>query len=179
MWAAAWTTVLGFGILALLVYFVSNKWYPIPYEWRRLITLSAASALTLGAAWAIGWSLGVSVYQPFGSLVAGQLAMTPALLVFPLVLWAARFFTPEERRIIGRLGRRVTRRRAAAPVAAAVPAAALAGAGLPVTGTAPSDLTYEDRTAEDELTPDEVEAELEETEIEAEVDIAEGGSTQL
>ena len=129
MWAAAWTTVIGFGILAVLVYFVSNKWYPIPYEWRRLITLTVAAALTLGAAWAIGWSLGVSVYQPFGSLVAGQLAMTPALLVFPLVLWAARFFTPEERRILGRLGRRLTRRRRAAPAAAAVPAAALAGAG--------------------------------------------------
>jgi len=174
MWAAAWTTVVGFGILAVLVYFVSNKWYPIPYEWRRLITLSVASALTLGAAWAIGWSLGVSVYQPFGSLVAGQLAMTPALLVFPLVLWVARFFTPQERKMIGRLGRRVTRR-TVAPVAAAVPAA-LAGAGVggAIAGVAPGD-----RASDEELTPDDEEAELEETEIEAEVDIVEGGSTQL
>jgi len=176
MWAAAWTTVVGFGILALLIYFVSNKWYPIPYEWRRLITLSVAAGLTLGAAWAIGWSLGVSVYQPFGSLVAGQLAMTPALLVFPLVLWAARFFTPEERQILGRLWRRVTRRRKPAPVAAAVPAAALAGAGLggAIAGAAPGD-----RASDGELTPDDEEAELEETEVEAEVDIVEGGSTQL
>ena len=176
MWAAAWTTVVGFGILALLIYFVSNKWYPIPYEWRRLITLSVAAGLTLGAAWAIGWSLGVSVYQPFGSLVAGQLAMTPALLVFPLVLWAARFFTPEERQILGRLWRRVTRRRKPAPVAAAVPTAALAGAGLggAITGAAPGD-----RASDGELTPDDEEAELEETEVEAEVDIVEGGGTQL
>jgi len=176
MWAAAWTTVVGFGILALLIYFVSNKWYPIPYEWRRLITLSVAAGLTLGAAWAIGWSLGVSVYQPFGSLVAGQLAMTPALLVFPLVLWAARFFTPEERQILGRLWRRVTRRRKPAPVAAAVPTAALAGAGLggAIAGAAPGD-----RASDGELTPDDEEAELEETEVEAEVDIVEGGSTQL
>ena len=54
MWAAAWTTVIGFGILAVLVYFISNRYYPIPYEWRRLITLGVAAALTLGAAWAIG-----------------------------------------------------------------------------------------------------------------------------
>jgi len=174
MWAAAWTTVVGFGILAVLVYFVSNKWYPIPYEWRRLITLSVASALTLGAAWAIGWSLGVSVYQPFGSLVAGQLAMTPALLVFPLVLWVARFFTPQERKMIGRLGRRVTRR-TVAPVSAAVPTAlAGAGVGRAIAGVAPGD-----RASDEELTPDDEEAELEETEIEAEVDIVEGGSTQL
>ncbi len=177
MWAAAWTTVVGFGILAVLVYFVSNKWYPIPYEWRRLITLGVASALTLGAAWAIGWSLGVSVYQPLESLVAGQLAMTPALLVFPLVLWAARFFTPEEHKKIGRLGRRVTgrgKKPAVAPAATAVPVVAAAAGGAAGAGAAATPAA-----ATSELTEDDLEAELEETEIEAEVDIAEGGSTQL
>ena len=97
MWAAAWTTTIGFGILAVLVYFISNRWYPIPYEWRRLITLAVATALTLGAGWAIGLATGVSVHQPLGDLILGELAMTPALLVFPLVLWATRFFTPGER----------------------------------------------------------------------------------
>ena len=119
MYAAAWTTVVGFGILAVLVYFISNRWYPIPYEWRRLITLAAATALTLGAGWAIGWTTGVSVQQPLADLILGELAMTPALLVFPLVLWAARFFTPGERKVIGRLGRRVTgREKPAVPPAA-------------------------------------------------------------
>ena len=108
MYAAAWTTVIGFGILAVLVFFISNRWYPVPYEWRRLILLGVAAAATLGGGWAIGWALGVSVYQPLGSLVAGQLAMTPALLVFPLALLAARFFSPEERKKIARAGRRVT-----------------------------------------------------------------------
>ena len=59
MWAAAWTTTIGFGILAVLVYFISNRYYPIPYEWRRLITIAVATALTLGAGWAIGRAAGV------------------------------------------------------------------------------------------------------------------------
>jgi O-antigen/teichoic acid export membrane protein len=175
MWAAAWTTVIGFGILAVLVFFISNKWYPIPYEWRRLITLGAASALTLGAAWAIGLAAGVEVHEPLWDLVLGQLAMTPALVVFPLVLWVTRFWTPEESQRIRRLWRRVTGRRKVVPAPVVVPAATLAGAaggttGLPV---APCD-----HSCEDELTSDDLAAEVEETEIEAEVDIAEGGSTQ-
>ena len=170
MWAAAWTTVIGFGILAVLVYFISDKWYPIPYEWRRLITLGAAAALTLGVAWAIGWGLGLSVSQPLSSLVAVQLAMTPALLLFPLVLWAARFWSPEERAGIRRLTRRVTRRRRGTPVPAAVDAGA-SGAVIPAEGIA------HDR--EDELSADDLDAEVEEAEVEAEVDITEGGSTQV
>ncbi len=174
-WAAAWTTVIGFAILAVLVYFISNKWYPIPYEWRRLITLAGAAALTLGAAWAIGRALGVSVYDPLGQLVLGQLAMTPALLVFPFVLWAARFWTPAESARIRRLGSRLTgRRSAAAPVTAAVPAAALAGAASTGAASIP-----DGHSASEALSEEELEAELEETEIEAEVDISEGGSTQV
>jgi hypothetical protein len=170
MWAAAWTTVIGFGILAVLVFFISNKWYPIPYEWRRLITLGTAAALTLVAAWAIGLAAGVEVHEPLRDLLLGQLAMTPALLVFPLVLWLARFFTPRERTMIGGLWRRLTGRRgetAAVKVAPAVPAAAVAGGTLGATGAVVAGLSE-----------DEIEAELEETEIELEVDIAEGGSTQ-
>jgi O-antigen/teichoic acid export membrane protein len=172
MWAAAWTTTIGFGILAVLVYFISNRWYPIPYEWRRLITLAVATALTLGAGWAIGLAAGVSVHQPLGDLILGELAMTPALLVFPLVLWATRFFTPGERSKLRAATRRVAGRRTrrAAP-AAAVPAAAVATAGV-AAGAAPA-------AAAGGLTEDDLEAELEETEIEAEVDIAEGGSTTL
>jgi O-antigen/teichoic acid export membrane protein len=181
MWAAAWTTTIGFGILAVLVYFVSNKWYPIPYEWRRLITLLVATALTLGAGWAIGLAAGVSVSEPLTDLIVGSLAMTPALLVFPLVLWAARFFTPGERQKLHAFARRLTGRRGAkaeakAPGTAAVPAAALAGATAAGSLAAAQAAGAAEATA---LSEDDLEAEVEETEIEAEVDIAEGGSTQI
>jgi O-antigen/teichoic acid export membrane protein len=171
MYAAAWTTTIGFTILAVLVYFVSNRYYPIPYEWRRLITLGAAAALTLGAAWAIGLAAGVGVHEPLLHLILGELAMTPALLVFPLVLWATRFFTPGERKKLRALTRRLTRRRGAPAVATgpAIPAVAADAAGATAAPFGP----------EGALTEDDLEAEVEETEIEAEVDIAEGGSTQI
>jgi len=172
MYAAAWTTVVGFGILAILVYFISNRWYPVPYEWRRLIVLGVAAAATLGAGWAIGWASGLAVDLPLGSLVLRELLLTPALLLFPLVLWAGRFFTAEERRRLRRVGRRLTGRRAAPAVAVAGDASA---AGL-AAGAAPGARVL---AGEEELTEDDLEAEEEETEIEAEVDIAEGGSVQL
>jgi O-antigen/teichoic acid export membrane protein len=194
MWAAAWTHTLGFGILAVLVYFVSNRYYPIPYEWRRLVIVALATALTLGAGWAIGWAMGVRVDEPLADLIVGSLAMTPALLVFPLVLWATRFFTASERARIARLMRRRRTRQAPAHAAAgtggSVGAAgmegAAGGAGLAAAGAAstaagasgaaqpPSDHGDPDR-----LSPDDLEAEEEEVETEAEVDIAEGGNAQV
>jgi O-antigen/teichoic acid export membrane protein len=173
MYAAAWTTTIGFGILAVLVYFISSRYYPIPYEWRRLITLGVATALTLGAGWAIGLALGVSVHQALGDLILGELAMTPALLVFPLVLWAGRFFTPSERRRLAGASRRLTGRPAPAP---ALAGAAAAGPALTATAAVAAPCGH---AGEDELSEDDVEAEAEETELEAEVDIAEGGSAQV
>ena len=96
MWAAAWTTTIGFGILAVLVYFISNRWYPIPYEWRTADHARAWRRRSRSApAGRSGGRPASASHQPLGDLILGELAMTPALLVFPLVLWAARFFTPE------------------------------------------------------------------------------------
>jgi O-antigen/teichoic acid export membrane protein len=110
MWAAAWTTVLGFFILAVSIYFVSDHWYPIHYEWRRLITVLAATTLTLGAAWAIGGAVGLSVSMPLRELVLHELMVTPALALFPLTLWAARFLSPKESRMLRAIPGRLLRR---------------------------------------------------------------------
>ena len=69
MYAAAWTDVAGFAILAVTVYFYSEKWYPIPYEWGRLLKIVLAAGLTLAAAWGVGWALGQDVYMPYDELV--------------------------------------------------------------------------------------------------------------
>ena len=177
MWAAAWTTTIGFGILAVLVYFVSNRYYPVPYEWRRLVTIAGATALTLGAGWAIGRAMGVTVYQPLGELVVGTLAMTPALVLFPLTLWVTRFFTASERRKIAGLLKRGGSRREAAPAPAL--AAGEGGAGVAAAGDAAAGEAAAVHGDPDVLSADDLEAEEEETELEAEVDIAEGGSTQV
>lgn len=111
MYAAAWTTVAGFAILAVTIYFYSEKWYPIPYEWARLLKIVLAATLTLGAAWGMGWALGQDVFMPYDQLVLTTLAQVPTLLLFPLVLFATRFFTDGERtRLAHALGRRRGRR---------------------------------------------------------------------
>ena len=171
MYAAAWTTTIGFGILALLVYFVSNHWYPVPYEWRRLIVLAVATAATLGVGWAIGWAGGLSVSMPLDQLVVWELAMTPALLLFPLVLWGTRFFTPAERARLKRALPSRAGRRAAPAVAGAAALATAAGA----------ETAGAERTPAEQLSDDDLSAEDEETELEAEadIDLTEEGSTSL
>jgi len=172
MWAAAWTTVIGFALLALQVYFISNKWYPIPYEWRRLIILACGAALTLGLAWVIGHAAGLTVEEPLGDLVVDTLLITPALLVFPLLFKVTKFFTPEESAQLRHLLRRLTGRRGRA---AAVPAAATVGAGAGAIA-APPDVPVLAREygPPDHLTEDDLEAEEEGAEVEAEVDTVEG-----
>ena len=61
----------------------------------------AGDRLTLAAAWGVGRALGQDVYMPYDELVLTTLAQVPTLLLFPLVLFATRFFTPGERERIG------------------------------------------------------------------------------
>jgi len=97
MWAAAWTTVAGFALLCILVYLLSRRHYPIPFEWGRLIRLTAAAATTLAAGYAVAYLIGESVSMPFGTLVACAVIKTPVLLLFPLVLLLTGFFTAGEK----------------------------------------------------------------------------------
>ncbi len=123
MWGAAWTHALGFAMLAVTVFFYSERWYPIPYEWRRLLKLVVAGATTLGAVWALAWATGQSVDMPFGELLVRQLAALPVLLLFPVLLWVFRFWTPGE---VVRL-RQMTARLPG--LAAVAPQVAVAGPG--------------------------------------------------
>lgn len=178
MWAAAWTTTIGFAILAVLVYFVSTRWYPIPYEWRRLIIIAVATALALGAGWTTGWALGVRTEASLTRLLLGGLAMAPALGVFPLVLWLTDFFTPREREKLGSAWARITGGRrvsAAGEVRHREQDLATEDAQGTEQGAAPED---GQRTEQSRLSADDAAAKHEETMVEAEVDVAEGGSTQ-
>ena len=58
MIAAAWTTVIGFAILCVLVYFISQHHYQISYEWGRFVKLSLATTATLCAALGLSHVLG-------------------------------------------------------------------------------------------------------------------------
>ena len=126
MIAAAWTTLAGYTVLAALIYPLSRHYYPIPYEWKRLIKMSVAAGAALAVGWGIGRLTGESVYMPFGRLVVREVAKLPAVFVFFGLLWATRFFTPGETRAIRARGARLIGRgrgRAPVPSPAALPAA--------------------------------------------------------
>ena len=106
MWAAAWTTVAGYGLLAATIYFYSERFYPIPYEWRRLIKLLAATVLSLAAIGAVMWLTGLATALPLAALAWRTAATLPALALFPIALVATGFLTAGERDQLRRVWQR-------------------------------------------------------------------------
>jgi uncharacterized membrane protein YhfC len=88
---AAIATVAAYATMAVGMAWWSQRIYPVPYQWRRVIT-AAAAAVGLAV-------LGKTIDVGF----AGAVALCAA---YPLALGALGFTSPEERR---RLGRLVTR----------------------------------------------------------------------
>ncbi len=97
MMGAAWSTALAFLFLALTTAAVSQRVYPIRYEYGRLAKVIVAGVLVYAAAsaampeqrpLAVGWSLGMP------------------LVAFPVLLWATRFLDDGERGRLGALVRR-------------------------------------------------------------------------
>ncbi len=86
MMAAAWTTMVGYTLLLVLVFIDSNRVYPVPYEYRRLASMAALAV----------------VLFVVGSLVRLEnlyLDFAAHLLVaclFPVALFALRFFSSRE-----------------------------------------------------------------------------------
>lgn len=198
MWGAAWSHLAGYALLALMVYFYSSHYYPIRFEWARLLRLCSATGVTLLGAWLLGQAVGLSTDLPFTEVVVRQIAVAPAILLFPLVLWLERFFTPGEQQKLSRLlGRRAARRAAAAgggpgsgvsgareAVAGAAAGGVPSGAGvraaagwLPPSGNDAGRSPAGGSGSDDELALEEelAEGELDEEEIEAESELPPGG----
>jgi len=91
MMGAAIATVAAYATMAVGMAWWSQRIYPVPYQWRRVIT-AAAAAVGLAV-------LGKTIDVGF----AGAVALCAA---YPLALGVLGFTSPEERR---RLGRLVTR----------------------------------------------------------------------
>lgn len=98
--AAAWNTVVGYAVLAFLVYFESRQVYPVPYEFRRI----GIALLAFGLTFLI--SNQITIPNPYLDIIARTLAM----LVFPIFLLLFRFFTPQEISGIKSLPARLQRR---------------------------------------------------------------------
>jgi O-antigen/teichoic acid export membrane protein len=109
MWAAAWTAVAGFTILAVMTYFYSRRSYPIPFEWPRLVKLLVATVAAIAYIGAVARTTGMTTSMPLEDLVLCTLAVSPSLLVFVAVLRLSGFATPGERRRLQATWRRLGR----------------------------------------------------------------------
>ncbi len=81
MIGAAWSTVMAYLAMSTTLYFISQKLYPIPYEWSRLAKLMIVGAILFV----------ISRLVPVG--LWGRVGL---LLVFPAMLYALRFFHGSE-----------------------------------------------------------------------------------
>ncbi|NUT54503.1 MAG: oligosaccharide flippase family protein [Thermoleophilia bacterium] len=86
---AAVATVTAYGVMFLAMTWYAQRVFPVPYQWRRVLTAVAAAVALLLAGRAVGG-------------LAAALALT---LAYPLALLVLGFFLPQER---DRLFRRAT-----------------------------------------------------------------------
>jgi len=86
MMGAAVATVISYLLLPIGSYFVSRRYYPIKYEWGRVAKIVVAAGLVY---------VGCLFIRNDSAIIAGLLKLL-SLLAFPLLLFAFRFFKPEE-----------------------------------------------------------------------------------
>lgn len=82
---AAWATVAGYALMAVMGAYLGNREYPIPFEWSRLarVVLAASISFGLSTLAPVDWKSAVPIK-------AG------AALIFPVALWGLGFFRKEE-----------------------------------------------------------------------------------
>jgi O-antigen/teichoic acid export membrane protein len=85
--------VASYVVVLVLMYAFTQRLFPVPYEWGRLIRVVAVSAALVG--------LG-ELLMPTAGLagLAGRCALWAA---YPVLLWASGFLTPPEREWVGKL----------------------------------------------------------------------------
>jgi O-antigen/teichoic acid export membrane protein len=86
---AAWSNVMAYGVLATVGMALSQRFYPIAYEWPRIGRIAAAAVLAALAAHVVA---GPSVVPVAGLLLRGSCAV----VVFGLTLALSGFFRPHE-----------------------------------------------------------------------------------
>jgi O-antigen/teichoic acid export membrane protein len=98
---AAWANAASYALQAALAYAFSQHFYPVAYEYGRVLRAVSASVLAFGAARAL----------PAMPPAAGVLARgVTVMAVMTAILWLTRFFNPEELRALNALRiRRTTR----------------------------------------------------------------------
>jgi hypothetical protein len=94
MIGAAWSLLGAYGAMFIAMSWHAQRLFPVPYQWRRIVTvLGAGAGLVLA-----GKAIGVSLY----------LALVLAA-AYPILLFFFAFYSTSERRQIAKLVRRVLR----------------------------------------------------------------------
>ena len=105
---AAYANGIAYAIQAGIAYRYSQRFYPVAYEWSRLLRVVLSAAL--------GW-IAASALPPMHP-VAGILARgSVVVLVMGGALWVGGFLRPEELAILERLGSPRAKRTAVVPPA--------------------------------------------------------------
>ena len=92
---AALALVASYLVVLALMYVFTQRLFPVPYEWGRLLRVVLSVAAIVGVA---------ELLIPTSG--AGGLMLRAALLAaYPLALWATGFFSEEERRWLGYMRR--------------------------------------------------------------------------
>ncbi len=86
MMGAATATVVSYLLLPIGMFFLSRGYYPVKYEWGRVAKIFLAAGLVYA---------GSLFIRNDSAIIAGALKLV-SLLGFPLLLFAFRFFKPEE-----------------------------------------------------------------------------------
>jgi O-antigen/teichoic acid export membrane protein len=90
---AALALVASYLVVLGLMYGFTQRLFPVPYEWGRLLRVVLAVAAIVGVAELLVPTSGID----------GLLLRAALLAAYPLALWATGFFSEEERRWLGHL----------------------------------------------------------------------------
>jgi O-antigen/teichoic acid export membrane protein len=85
--------VASYVVVLALMYAFTQRLFPVPYEWGRLLRVVLASAVLVGLA---------ELFVPTSG-VTGFLGRLVLFTAYPLALYVGRFFTPGERAWLARL----------------------------------------------------------------------------
>ena len=84
--AAAYSTLIAHVLMAILLYLIVRRFYPVPYEYGRLGKICVAGGIVF------------VVLSPYlhDTSIEGVIARIIFIAGYPLILWGWRFFTPRE-----------------------------------------------------------------------------------
>jgi O-antigen/teichoic acid export membrane protein len=88
---SAAATLVGYALLPVGTYVISQRYYRIDYEWTRVIKLAVVAALIYVASIFVGRSY--SLVHSHVIVGGGKVLL---LLTYPVLLYAIKFFRPEE-----------------------------------------------------------------------------------